>query len=245
MLASSVGTTVSASETTTTVATSAPSEDQTLVPKSVAKIIVANNATVNSSTAVLQKVVNSPLITVLNPSGPLTVVKSICVTSGVTSSPQFTLVNTLTNSGKSITLVNAAPVTLVKALPNIATTVEQCSASRENTNNNNNNNVSVATSAAADKAVTAVHNVFVKNTCAPDLVPASQDVVPQSHKILTANAFPQTVSQFFFYVSDNWIVFLFVNPLQFSTSCLPIVFDNLCYFDRIQIRIQTCLFQLS
>lgn len=197
MLASSVGTTVSASETTTTIATSAPNEEQTLVPKSVAKIIVANNATVNSSTAVLQKVVNSPLITVLNPSGPLTVVKSICVTSGVTSSPQFTLVNTspltLTNSGKSITLVNAAPVTLVKALPNIATTIEQCSASRENTNNNNN--VSVATSVAADKAVTAVHNVFVKNTCAPDLVPTSQDVVPQSHKILTANAFPQTVSK--------------------------------------------------
>lgn len=228
MLASSVGTTVSGSETTTTIATSAPSEEQTLVPKSVAKIIVANSATVNSNTAVLQKVVNSPLITVLNPSGPLTVVKSLCVTSGVTSSPQFTLVNTspltLTNPGKSITLVNAAPVTLVKALPNIATTVEQCNVSRENTNNNNNNNVSVATSAAADKAMTAVHNVFVKNTCAPELVPTSQDVVPQSHKILTANAFPQTVSKNLYKL--NCLSQFCSYNLLICVSFFPAIFTN-------------------
>ncbi|KAJ8973337.1 hypothetical protein NQ317_004649 [Molorchus minor] len=88
--------------------------------KGVAKLVVANHPSVNSCNQVLQKV-NSPLITVLNPSGPLTVVKTLCVTSGVSSTPQFTLVNSsplnVTNAvGKSptITLLNAPVV--VKAI---------------------------------------------------------------------------------------------------------------------------------
>lgn len=215
MLASSVGTSSTPTPETTAVApapTSATStatistvhttitheEQPILAGKSVAKIIVTNNASApNATTAVLQKVVSSPLITVLNSSGPLTVVKSLCVTSGVTSAPQFTLVNTspltvtgATGKSPTITLLNA-PVALVKAVPSVPQQQQQ----QQNLETREATVVSsVANTAGNGDKPTAIHNVFVKNSCAPELVAAAtQEAVPQGHKLLTTNAFPHTV----------------------------------------------------
>lgn len=91
--------------------------------KTITKLLVANHqaAVVGANSPVLQKL-NSPVITVLNSAGgPLTVLKTICVTSSVPAAPHFSLVNnqtlTVTNSllGKSptITLINA-PLSVVK-----------------------------------------------------------------------------------------------------------------------------------
>ncbi|XP_074029645.1 SET domain-containing protein upSET isoform X3 [Leptinotarsa decemlineata] len=158
--------------------------------KSIAKILVANHSP-GSGGPVLQKVVNPPLITVLNPSGPLTVVKSICVTSGVSSASHFTFVNstplTVTNASvksPTITLLNA-PVTVVKAI-----TAQQQSTDKSSGSEASQNVQSLSGSAPPVQNVieNRGHNVFVKNT-SPDS--AVQDI-PQSHKLLTASNFPQT-----------------------------------------------------
>ncbi|CAH1099752.1 unnamed protein product [Psylliodes chrysocephalus] len=156
--------------------------------KSIAKLVVANASA--STSSVLQKVVNPPLITVLNPSGPLTVVKTLCVTSGVSSAPQFTLVNSaplnVTNAvGKSptITLLNA-PVTVVKAI----TTPQNVIVEKNLPDMMVNAAVPSNTSPVSTIIENRAHNVFVKNTC-PDSTIVD---VPQSHKLLTANNFPQT-----------------------------------------------------
>lgn len=168
--------------------------DQQLPPaKSIAKLVVANHAAANNCGALLQKV-NPPLnITVLNPSGPLTVVKTLCVTSGVSSTPQFTLVNStplnVTNAiGKppTFTLLNA-PVTVVKAIAaNSQQTLEKNGAGETSVVVNNQANVGVppAPSIIENRG----HNVFVKNTC-PD---STVQEMPQGHKLLTANSFPTT-----------------------------------------------------
>ncbi|XP_018575451.1 uncharacterized protein LOC108914194 isoform X2 [Anoplophora glabripennis] len=166
-------------------ANSDKSEQQVPAAKSIAKLVVANHPSANNCNPVLQKVVNPPLITVLNPSGPLTVVKTLCVTSGVSSAPQFTLVNStplnVTNAvGKSptITLLNA-PVTVVKAITtqSVEKTATDVVANSVGLINN-----------ASPVIENRGHNVFVKNTCPDSTVPD----VPQSHKLLTANSFPQT-----------------------------------------------------
>lgn len=168
VLANPVGTTAStsstaASEVVSNTSTSAASVEVEQ-PKNVTKLIVTNNTStvVNNTTSVLPKLVSQPLITVLNSPGPLTVVKTLCATSGVTSTPHFTLVNstplTVTNAtGKAstITLLNA-PVALVKAVPVASAEAREVAA------------VSAANN-AGDKPA-AIHNVFVKNTCAPELV---------------------------------------------------------------------------
>ncbi|KAJ8931905.1 hypothetical protein NQ314_015174, partial [Rhamnusium bicolor] len=163
-------------------------EQQVSTTKSIAKLVVANHPSANSCNPVLQKVVNPPLITVLNPSGPLTVVKTLCVTSGASSAPQFTLVNSsplnVTNAvGKSptITLLNA-PVTVVKAITtqNVDKTATDIVP--------NSAGISSNTSPVPAIIENRGHNVFVKNTCPDSTVPD----IPQSHKLLTANNFPQT-----------------------------------------------------
>ncbi|XP_057663470.1 uncharacterized protein LOC130898292 isoform X1 [Diorhabda carinulata] len=161
-------------------------EQPSLPAKSIAKLVVTN--AMPSTGSVLQKVVNPPLITVLNPSGPLTVVKTLCVTSGVSSAPQFTLVNSaplnVTNTiGKSatITLLNA-PLTVVKAMTTPQTTEKNIS---EVTNPTNNSNNAASTPTVIENRA---HNVFVKNTC-PDSTVMD---IPQSHKLLTTNSFPQS-----------------------------------------------------
>ncbi|CAH1976738.1 unnamed protein product [Acanthoscelides obtectus] len=161
--------------------------EQIPATKGIAKLVVANHPSVTSCGLGLQKVVNPPLITVLNPTGPLTVVKSLCVTSGVSSAPQFTLVNSVTNAamGKSptITLLNA-PVTVVKAITTaqpVTEGVEKNGAEPANLN-------STVTSVPAI-IENRGHNVFVKNTCS-DTSPVPE--MPQSHKLLTATNFPQT-----------------------------------------------------
>lgn len=175
VLANPVGT-PSSSESVSNTSTP-PVCSETEQPKNVTKLIVTNNTStvVNNTTTVLPtKLVSQPLITVLNSPGPLTVVKTLCGTSGVTSAPHFTLVNstplTVTNAtGKAstITLLNA-PVALVKALP-VANTETRDVAGNIVTSNNN----------GADKP-TAIHNVFVKNTCAPELVGSTQTIVPST-----------------------------------------------------------------
>lgn len=158
-----------------------PACGETEQPKNITKLIVTNNTStvVNSTTSVIPKLVSQPLITVLNSPGPLTVVKTLCGTSGVTSAPHFTLVNstplTVTNAtGKSstITLLNA-PVALVKALP--VASAEGREVATVATGN-------IITSNNGGDKPTAIHNVFVKNTCAPELVQenkfSTQTVVP-------------------------------------------------------------------
>lgn len=166
------------------------SEQQVSAAKSIAKLVVANHPSVNNCNPVLQKVVNPPLITVLNPSGPLTVVKTLCVTSGVSSAPQFTLVNSsplnVTNAvGKSptITLLNA-PVTVVKAITPQSVEKAATEVVANSVGIINNSSPIIENRG---------HNVFVKNTCPDSTVPD----VPQSHKLLTANSFPQTNVSFF------------------------------------------------
>lgn len=159
-----------------------PTSSEAQQQKNVTKLIVTNNTSTvvnNTTTVIPTKLVNQPLITVLNSPGPLTVVKSLCVTTGVTSAPQFTLVNstplTVTNAtGKStITLLNA-PVALVKAVPAVTTEPREIVASTGNV---------VTTNNGTDKPA-AIHNVFVKNTCAPDLVQeakfSAQTIIPTS-----------------------------------------------------------------
>ncbi|KAL1494317.1 hypothetical protein ABEB36_009932 [Hypothenemus hampei] len=161
-----------------------------LAGKSIAKLVVANQ---QNSNQVLQKVVNSPLITVLNSTGPLTVVKSLCVTSVVSSAPQYTFntappLNVTNAVGKSptITVLNcgtlASPVTVVKT---ISTQPIEKSAVVDNNNPTSTvpNNVPVTTSAIIENRG---HNVFVKNSCPDSTI---QDNIPQSHKLLTATNF--------------------------------------------------------
>lgn len=163
-------------------------------PKSIAKLVVANHAGTNNCGTVLQKV-NPPLnITVLNPSGPLTVVKTLCVTSGVSSTPQFTLVNStplnVTNAmGKSptFTLLNA-PVTVVKTITTTPPQTVEKNGSNEAQCNIGNNQSNISGSHGSSIMENRGHNVFVKNTCPDSTV---QDI-PQSHKLLTANIFPPT-----------------------------------------------------
>nr|CAI5865072.1 unnamed protein product [Callosobruchus analis] len=161
--------------------------DQIPAAKGIAKLVVTNHPSVTTCGSVLQKVVNPPLITVLNPSGPLTVVKSLCVTSGVSSAPQFTLVNSGTNAamGKSptITLLNG-PLAVVKA---ITTTQPVNQGVEKNGTETDNLNSTVNTVPAIIE--NRGHNVFVKNTCSD---PATVPEIPQSHKLLTAANFPQT-----------------------------------------------------
>lgn len=77
------------------VTTSAPIEPLSLpIQKNVAKLLIANTLTsaVGGVAPVLQKVPNSNVITVVNASGPLTIIKTLCMTSGIGTAPQFTLV---------------------------------------------------------------------------------------------------------------------------------------------------------
>ncbi|KAK9877038.1 hypothetical protein WA026_016065 [Henosepilachna vigintioctopunctata] len=159
-------------------------QQQALPAKSVTKLLVSNhqNSVGGSAAPVLQKI--NPVITVLNSAGgPLTVLKTICVTSGVSSAPHFSLVNnqplTVTNAvGKTptITLLNA-PVTVVK-VPSQTQSDKSLDASNSSVNTQNINTI----------IENRAHNVFVKNTC----LDSSITEVPQSHKFLTANSFPQT-----------------------------------------------------
>lgn len=175
--------------------------------KSIAKLVVANHAATNNCGAVLQKV-NPPLnITVLNPSGPLTVVKTLCVTSGVSSTPQFTLVNStplnVTNTmGKSptFTLLNA-PVTVVKAITTTPPHTVDKNASADIASSVVTNQTNIAVQSAPSIMENRGHNVFVKNTCPDSTI---QDMA-QSHKLLTANSFPPTnVSSIDIFLNNNY-----------------------------------------
>ncbi|KAH1009288.1 hypothetical protein HUJ04_001663 [Dendroctonus ponderosae] len=163
-----------------------------LVGKNIAKLVVTTQQHgAPNSNQVLQKVVSSPLITVLNSTGPLTVVKSLCVTSVVSSTPQYTLVNTtaplnVTNTlGKppTITVLNcgslASPVTVVKAISTQQALPEKPQLE-----------ISPVPNAIPIVSSTVIenrgHNVFVKNTCPDSTVPDSSS---QSHKFLTAPNF--------------------------------------------------------
>ncbi|XP_044755691.1 uncharacterized protein LOC123314454 isoform X2 [Coccinella septempunctata] len=156
--------------------------------KTVTKLLVSNQTSVvGNVTPVLQKISNPPVITVLNSAGgPLTVLKTICVTSGVSSAPHFSLVNnqslTVTNAvGKTptITLLNT-PVTVVKMTPPQSQNVENKPL--------DNTNCSVSTQNVSTIIENRAHNVFVKNTCSD----SSVSDVQQGHKFLTANSFSQT-----------------------------------------------------
>lgn len=88
------------------VTASAPVEPDRPLPvqKNVAKLLIANTlaSAVGGATPVLQKVPNSNVITVVNASGPLTIIKTLCMTtSGIATAPQFTLVRKKTYGGRS------------------------------------------------------------------------------------------------------------------------------------------------
>lgn len=195
---------------------------QPMPPKTVAKLVVTNHPANNCGT-VLQKVVNPPLITVLNPSGPLTVVKTLCVTSGTSSGPQFTLVNSsplnVANAvGKSptITLLNA-PVTVVKAITHsqpVDKSIGEIPSTFASVQQSN-----VAPNAASAIIENRGHNVFVKNTCPDSTMPD----MPQNHKLLTATSFSQTnVSNF-----SVLIIFILQNvPALLILICLILNYQN-------------------
>lgn len=154
-------------------------EKSTVVSKNVAKIIVANSQTVTTTgcSPLPQKIVSSPLITVMNTSGPITVVKS---SLGSNTTSHFTLVNSAPIYVKSptITLLNAPPITVVKTISGTSQVVEPAK-NVEVVNTATTNNGSL--SAVSEKTL---HNVFVKKA-----LPSESDI-PQSHKLLTANSFP-------------------------------------------------------
>lgn len=165
--------------------------DHQLTGKSIAKLVVASQQHIVPTSQVLQKVVSSPLITVLNSTGPLTVVKSICVTSVVSSAPQYTLVNTTApltvgnavGKPPTITVLNCgpltSPVTVVKTLT-AQPVIDKSTAD-------------IVPAVIANNATGAPalienrgHNVFVKNTCpAPDTTVV--DSVLQSHKLFSTS----------------------------------------------------------
>ncbi|KAI4460800.1 upset isoform a [Holotrichia oblita] len=145
-----------------------------------AKIIVANSQAVTTTgcSPIPQKIVSSPLITVMNTPGPITVVKS---SLGSSTTSHFTLVNSAPIYVKSptITLLNAPPITVVKAISGASQPIE----AQKNVDVTNaagvTNNGSLTT--ITEKTL---HNVFVKKA-----LPNEPDI-PQSHKLLTANSFP-------------------------------------------------------
>lgn len=177
-------------------------DKQLVVTKSVAKIVVASTQAAhvqNATPTVLQKIVSSPLITVMNSSGPLTVVKP---PSSSTSTSHFTLVNSNAVNSKSstITLLNSpSPITVVKA---ISTSCQQqqldqtgkvndnliCGITTGSCTNNGN-----LTSAPPEKST--LHNVFVKKSNADD--------ISQSQKLLTANSFPASNVSIFLRIFFN------------------------------------------
>ncbi|KRT80385.1 PHD finger motif containing protein, partial [Oryctes borbonicus] len=154
-------------------------EKPAVVSKNMAKIIVANSQAVTTSSCspVPQKIVSSPLITVMNTPGPITVVKS---SLGSNTTSHFTLVNSAPIYVKSptITLLNAPPITVVKAISGASQSIE-ASKCVDTTNASVTNNGSLT--AITEKTL---HNVFVKKS-----LPNEPDI-PQSHKLLTANSFP-------------------------------------------------------
>lgn len=152
------------------------------VNKTITKIFMANAGSVATQSAALGKLMNPSLITVMNT--PITVVKTI----GSTAPSHFTLVNSTVKSPTTITLMNA-PITVVKSIsPSEHVKVSGDVSGPATTNNGSVNNGSLAVS---DKPV---HNVFVKKSLVDGVV---QDV-PQSHKLLTANAFPTNNVSFCF-----------------------------------------------
>lgn len=166
--------------------------EHSLTGKSIAKLVVTSQHGPTSNNQVLQKVVNSPLITVLNSTGPLTVVKSLCVTSVVSSAPHYTLVNSsplsVTNTiGKAptITVLNCgpltSPVTVVKTI-STQQAVEKSVTDLPTTVASNLHNTSLGSAVIENRG----HNVFVKNSC-PE--PSSSDSISQGHKLLTATNF--------------------------------------------------------
>ncbi|XP_022918651.1 myb-like protein X isoform X2 [Onthophagus taurus] len=160
----------------------AENEKPQVSSKNISKIFVANpqQGTVTSTTQM--KIVNSPLLTMVNTGqGPITVVKSSLANSSATS--HITLVNSTTlKSTPTITLVNAAPITVVKAVqPTIHSGVI-------NSDNNKIETVNNGTVQPLTEKAT-LHNVFVKKN---HPVGEQDVVVPQSHKLLTANSFPST-----------------------------------------------------
>ncbi|XP_076266838.1 SET domain-containing protein upSET isoform X1 [Rhynchophorus ferrugineus] len=175
-----IGEIATASESKAEGAVAAP-----VVSKSIAKLVVSGGQHgLPGTNQVLQKVV-SPLITVLNSAGPLTVVKSLCVTS-VSSAPQYTLVNsaplTVTNASGCKTSTIAlltTPLTVVKAI------------NAQSADKPNSTDVSVPISGVVPGAPAILenrgHNVFVKNTTTE---PAATDGhISQGHKLLTASSF--------------------------------------------------------
>lgn len=164
-------------------------QQQLLHKKTVTKLLVSNHqsSVIGNVTPVLQKISNPPVITVLNSAGgPLTVLKTICVTSGVSSAPHFSLVNnqslTVTNAvGKTptITLLNT-PVTVVKMTPPQSQNIDNKPVE--------NANCPVSAQNVSTIIENRAHNVFVKNTCSD----SSVSDVTQCHKFLTSNNFSQT-----------------------------------------------------
>lgn len=171
-------------------------------PQNVTKLVLTNTlASTSCNTApVLQKVPSSSVITVVNATGPLTILKTLCSNPGVTSASQFTLVNSAPLSvcnaavGKPITVVGAPPITVVRAISSVNPAVVQTTEESTKTTDTLTNSVSTSSvngSLPAAPERPPIHNVFVKNTTVPpDLIPSTSEVT-QVQKIVPANSFIQ------------------------------------------------------
>ncbi|KAF2888258.1 hypothetical protein ILUMI_17915, partial [Ignelater luminosus] len=171
-------------------------------PQNVTKLVLTNTlaSTSCNTTPVLQKVPSSSVITVVNATGPLTILKTLCSNPCVTSASQFTLVNSAPLSvcnavGKPITVVGAPPITVVRAIssvnPAIVQTTEESTKTTDTLTNSITTTSSVNGSLPAAPERPPIHNVFVKNTTVPpDLIPSTSEVT-QVQKIVPANSFIQ------------------------------------------------------
>ncbi|KAK5645040.1 hypothetical protein RI129_006340 [Pyrocoelia pectoralis] len=156
-----------------------------ITSQNVAKLVITPTSC--SSNSVLHKVPTSSVITVVNATGPLTILKTLCSNSCGTAAPQFTLVNSTplnvcNAAGKPITVVGAPPITVVRAIQNISSNQTE-----ETLRNVENSASTIGNLIVSNGSLTAerppIHNVFVKNTISSELLPSAE-----SSKVQKVNA---------------------------------------------------------
>uniref|UniRef100_A0A1Y1NA62 SET domain-containing protein n=1 Tax=Photinus pyralis TaxID=7054 RepID=A0A1Y1NA62_PHOPY len=149
---------------------------EAITSQSVAKLVITPTSCPSNS--VLHKVPTSSVITVVNATGPLTILKTLCSNSYGTAAPQFTLVNStplnVSNAaGKPITVVGAPPITVVRTIQNI-----NPNQGEENVRSTDTSGGSISNLIVSNGPINAerppIHNVFVKNTLSSELLPSAE-----------------------------------------------------------------------
>ncbi|KAF5298183.1 hypothetical protein FQA39_LY02607 [Lamprigera yunnana] len=151
--------------------------------ENVAKLVIASSSCDNS---VLQKVPTSSVITVLNTTGPITILKT-CSNS---PAPQFTLVNSsplnvCNAAGKPITVVGAPPITVVRTITNVTSESIDYVKSTDGNLDGTSSLPPTSVSLLITPERPPVHNVFVKNTVGSELLSSetskTQKVSPSAY----------------------------------------------------------------